>query len=302
MRANSRIQKCTKYQVLWLLFVTITTQATSINVNDYANRSVTLQQTAERVIALSPHIVENMFSIGAGSLLVGVVDHSDFPNQAKQITRIGGASSFSLEKILSLSPDLVIVWASAAKNSIVEKLTSLSIPVYVDNPRTLVDIARSIRDFGLLTGQVEKSTTVANNYLLEVQSLRNQYQRVDDITVLYEVWNNPLQTINRKHIISDIITLCGGKNVFGDTLSLAPKVNIEAVINRNPDIIVSSNTSNQQQWLDYWLAWPVLRAVRHRRLYVIDPNLIQRHTVRILTGTKILCDYINETPLTERQR
>lgn len=302
MRANSRIQKCTKYQVLWLLFVTITTQATSINVNDYANRSVTLQQTAERVIALSPHIVENMFSIGAGSLLVGVVDHSDFPHQAKQITRIGGASSFSLEKILSLSPDLVIVWASAAKNSIVEKLTSLGIPVYVDNPRTLVDIARSIRDFGLLTGQIEKSITVANNYLLEVQSLRNQYQRVDDITVLYEVWNNPLQTINRKHIISDIITLCGGKNVFGDTLSLAPKVNIEAVINRNPDIIVSSNTSNQQQWLDYWLAWPVLRAVRHRRLYVIDPDLIQRHTVRILTGTKILCDYINETPLTERQR
>ena len=288
--------------MLWLLFVTITTQATSINVNDYANRSVTLQQTAERVIALSPHIVENMFSIGAGSLLVGVVDHSDFPHQAKQITRIGGASSFSLEKILSLSPDLVIVWASAAKNSIVEKLTSLGIPVYVDNPLTLVDIARSIRDFGLLTGQIEKSITVANNYLLEVQSLRNQYQRVDDITVLYEVWNNPLQTINRKHIISDIITLCGGKNVFGDTLSLAPKVNIEAVINRNPDIIVSSNTSNQQQWLDYWLAWPVLRAVRHRRLYVIDPNLIQRHTVRILTGTKILCDYINETPLTERQR
>ncbi len=288
--------------MLWLLFVTITTQATSINVNDYANRSVTLQQTAERVIALSPHIVENMFSIGAGSLLVGVVDHSDFPHQAKQITRIGGASSFSLEKILSLSPDLVIVWASAAKNSIVEKLTSLGIPVYVDNPRTLVDIARSIRDFGLLTGQIEKSITVANNYLLEVQSLRNQYQRVDDITVLYEVWNNPLQTINRKHIISDIITLCGGKNVFGDTLSLAPKVNIEAVINRNPDIIVSSNTSNQQQWLDYWLAWPVLRAVRHRRLYVIDPDLIQRHTVRILTGTKILCDYINETPLTERQR
>ena len=302
MRASSRIQKCTKYQVLWLLFVTITTQATSINVNDYANRSVTLQQTAERVIALSPHIVENMFSIGAGSLLVGVVDHSDFPHQAKQITRIGGASSFSLEKILSLSPDLVIVWASAAKNSIVEKLTSLGIPVYVDNPRTLVDIARSIHDFGLLTGQIEKSITVANNYLLEVQSLRNQYQRVDDITVLYEVWNNPLQTINRKHIISDIITLCGGKNVFGDTLSLAPKVNIEAVINRNPDIIVSSNTSNQQQWLDYWLAWPVLRAVRHRRLYVIDPDLIQRHTVRILTGTKILCDYINETPLTERQR
>ena len=288
--------------MLWLLFVTITTQATSINVNDYANRSVTLQQTAERVIALSPHIVENMFSIGAGSLLVGVVDHSDFRHQAKQITRIGGASSFSLEKILSLSPDLVIVWASAAKNSIVEKLTSLGIPVYVDNPRTLVDIARSIRDFGLLTGQIEKSITVANNYLLEVQSLRNQYQRVDDITVLYEVWNNPLQTINRKHIISDIITLCGGKNVFGDTLSLAPKVNIEAVINRNPDIIVSSNTSNQQQWLDYWLAWPVLRAVRHRRLYVIDPDLIQRHTVRILTGTKILCDYINETPLTERQR
>ena len=288
--------------MLWLLFVTITTQATSINVNDYANRSVTLQQTAERVIALSPHIVENMFSIGAGSLLVGVVDHSDFPHQAKQITRIGGASSFSLEKILSLSPDLAIVWASAAKNSIVEKLTSLGIPVYVDNPRTLVDIARSIRDFGLLTGQIEKSITVANNYLLEVQSLRNQYQRVDDITVLYEVWNNPLQTINRKHIISDIITLCGGKNVFGDTLSLAPKVNIEAVINRNPDIIVSSNTSNQQQWLDYWLAWPVLRAVRHRRLYVIDPDLIQRHTVRILTGTKILCDYINETPLTERQR
>ena len=301
MRANSHIHKCANYQALWLFFLAITTQATSINVIDYANRSVTLQQAAERVIALSPHIVENIFSIGAGSLLVGVADHSDFPDQAKEIVRIGGASSFSSEKILSLSPDLVIVWASSARNGIVEKLTSLGIAVYVDDPRTLVDIARSIRDFGLLTGQVEKSTTVANRYLLEVESLRNQYQRADDITVLYEVWNNPLQTINRQHIISDVITLCGGKNVFGDALSLAPKINIEAVINRDPDIIVSSNTATRRQSLDYWLQWPALSAVRHRRLYFIDPDLIQRHTLRILTGAKMLCGYISETALAESQ-
>ena len=267
-----------------------------ITVVDYLDRSVTIKKPAQRIIALSPHIVENLFSAGAGDTLVGVVAHSDFPQQAKKIERIGGVSSFSLEKILSLSPDLVIIWASAARDNIVEQLSALDTPVYLDDPRSLADIARSIRDFGALTGRVKHSNKAADDYLSEIRRLQNQYQhqREKNIRVFYEVWNNPLQTISGKHIISDVIRLCGGQNIFNDALSLAPKINMETVIKRNPDIIIASNNNVRQEWLDYWRKWPGLNAVNYHRLYFIDPDFIQRHTVRIAVGAKMMCQQIGK--------
>ena len=267
-----------------------------ITVVDYLDRSVTIKKPAQRIIALSPHIVENLFSAGAGDTLVGVVAHSDFPQQAKKIERIGGVNSFSLEKILSLSPDLVIIWASAARDNIVEQLSALDTPVYLDDPRSLADIARSIRDFGALTGRVKHSNKAADDYLSEIRRLQNQYQhqREKNIRVFYEVWNNPLQTISGKHIISDVIRLCGGHNIFNDALSLAPKINIETILERNPDIIFASNDKTRQEWLNYWQKWSGLNAVNYRRLHLIDPDFIQRHTVRIATGAKTMCQQIKE--------
>ena len=266
-----------------------------VQVVDYLDRSVILSQPAQRVIALAPHIVENIFSAGAGDTLVGAVEYSDFPQQAQNIVRVGGVGSLSMEKIVSLSPDLVIIWASAARGNMIQQLDLLNIPVYVDDPKKLADIARSIGDFGILTGRVQQSRKAVDNYLSELQRLRYRYRdrRVDDVTVLYEVWNNPLQTVNGQHIISDVIELCGGKNVFDDALSLAPKINIEAVLDRDPNIIVTSSiVKSKQIWLDYWLQWPHLQAVRNGHLYFIDPNLIQRHTVRILIGAERMCQQI----------
>lgn len=310
-----------KYNALSLCLCLLRTDLVhgEITVIDYLNRSVTISRPAQRIVALAPHIVENVFSVGADNKLVGAVDYSDFPPPAKTIERVGGADSFSIEKILSLEPDVVIAWASSGKGNMIQQLTAFGIAVYIDDPRTLVDIARSIRDIGRLTGSTAQSDAVADHYLSTLQRLRHRYRdrrrRAERVSVLYEAWHRPLQTVNGEHIISDVIDLCGGDNAFADAALLAPKISIETVIGRDPDIIISSGGGSRQlnsqqfksqqihsqtQWRNAWLRWPNLRAVRHRHLYFIDANVIQRHSVRILTGAEMICGYIASAAATAR--
>ena len=175
-----------------------------------------------------------------------------------------------------------------------------------------------------MTGTTAQSDTLADHYLSTLQRLRHRYRdrrrRAERVSVLYEVWHKPLQTVNGEHIISDVIDLCGGDNAFADAALLAPKISIETVIDRDPDIIISSGGGSRQlnsqqfnsqqfkyqqihpqtQWRDAWLRWPNLRAVRHRHLYFIDADVIQRHSVRILTGAEMICGYIAGAAATAR--
>lgn len=276
--------------LLALIFLCSFTAGAEIRVEDYLGRTVVLDKPARRIIALAPHIVENVWSAGAGDFLVGAVDYSDFPPQAKAIPRVGGFNSFSLEAILARSPDLVITWVSGNGAGVVEQLSRLGIPVYADEPRHLADITRSIRDIGRLAGTESQSDAVADNFRRKLDALRQHYQGPREVSVFYQVWNQPLQTVNGEHIISDVLQVCGGRNVFADAPSLAPKVNIETVLKRNPDVILASGTGGERpDWLDDWQRFPELTAVRNNRLYFVPPDYLQRHTVRILEGAERVC-------------
>ena len=278
-----------------LLFTASSARARPVEVTDFSGRRVTLDKPAQRIIALSPHLVENVFSAGAGGKLVGVVSYSNYPSRAKTIPIVGSYRAYSLEKIVALHPDLVLTWDNGDGRDSAKPFETLGIPVYVDDPHKLRDVATSVRDIGILSGTPTKAGAAADRFLQRLATLRTHYQNAEPVSVFYQVWNQPLQTVNGTHIISAVIHLCGGRNIFADTPVIAPKISLEAVLERNPDAIIASGMDKERpEWLDQWRDYPQLNAVINDNLYFIPPDFIQRHTFRILKGAEMMCRSLQE--------
>ncbi|MFK7730877.1 MAG: cobalamin-binding protein [Pseudomonadales bacterium] len=269
--------------------------ANPIEVTDFLGRNLQLQAPAERVIALAPHIVENVYSAGAGDKLVGVVSYSNFPKEAQSIPIVGGYKSYSVETIIALKPDLILMWASGNGDKALQQLSALGFTVYVDELSSLDDIAKFVQHIGQMTGTEDTANESVNEYVQELTSLRDEHSQSAAVSVFYQVWNEPLQTINGKHIINDVIGLCGGKNIFSDAAVLAPKISLESVIVADPQVIVASGMDEARpEWLDDWRKWPQLQAVKREHVYFIPPDLLQRHTFRLLQGAQQLCSQLTE--------
>lgn len=282
---------------LWLLLCCGLPAFAALEVTDFAGRQVRLEQPAQRIVALAPHTVENAFAAGAGDKLVGAVSHSDYPEAARDIPRVGSYQAWSLESIIAQQPDLVLMWGSGNGLDGLPTLERLGIPVYVSEPRRLEEIPRTLRAIGLLAGTGEVAEQRANAFERELKRLRREYGREQPVSVFYEVWNKPLQTLNGEHYISDVIALCGGRNVFDDADYLAPKINVEAVLARDPQVILASGMgAARPEWLDEWQAYPHLRAVRNRALFFIHPDLLQRPTTRLLQGARTMCEQLATLP------
>ncbi|MFV8816376.1 cobalamin-binding protein [Haliea sp. E17] len=257
---------------------------------DSLGREVRLEQPARRIVALAPHIVENVFSAGAGDRLVAAVSYSNYPPEARELPEVGSAFAWSLEEVAALSPDLVILWGSGNGVNGLAKLQRLGFPVYVSEPRNFSGIANSIRDIGRLAGSAAQADAAAAAFEQQIADLRRQYASGTALRAFYQIWNDPLQTINGEHLISQVIALCGGENVFAALPTLAPRINLEAVLGADPDVIIASGMDRSRpEWLDDWRRFPDLRAVRHNALVHINPDLIQRPTTRVAQGAADMC-------------
>ncbi len=299
-----------KISIFFLFFPVITyllcpsdslaTESLEIQVIDDASRPIVLDQPAQRIISLSPHITELIYSAGAGEKIIGVDDYSNYPDVEKSITRIGDANHLDIEKILSLKPDLIVAWGSGqSHNQFIKQLIDLNLNVYISSPEDLEAIPHTVENLGKLAGTYDYAKQQSNNFRDELIDIINEYSKRSSVTVFYEIWNQPLFTINGQHVMSKVIEICGGQNVFADLPILSPEVSIEAVISTNPDVIIASgivsgseNDDQRPPWLDDWLQWPTIKAARNNHLYHIPPDLIHRQTFRILQGTRILCEQL----------
>ena len=284
-----------KLRLALLFLAGIAVPAQAITVLDFSGREVTLDQPAKRIVALAPHIVENLYSAGAGDKLVGVVSYSNFPDEAKNVPEVGTYNAFSLEQVLALQPDLVVMWGSGNGMQTLSKFEALGIPVYVSELRQLSDVPKSIRNLSQLAGTPAIGEAEASRIETELNALHRRYGEKRSLSVLYQIWNDPLQTVNGEHLISEIISLCGGHNVFGDASSLAPRVSIESVLLRDPDAIVASGMGEARpEWLDQWRAYPSLTAVADEALFFVNPDHLQRPSARIVLGARSLCEQLDQ--------
>ena len=261
---------------------------------DDLNHEVHLQKPAQRIISLTPHITELLFSAGAGKKIVGAVTYSNYPDEAKRIERVGDAASVDIEKIIALEPDIIIVWASGTNRSILERLRRLDIPLYYSEAKTLEQIAHSLVKLGRLAGAESVARKHSDVFLSRLHALKLIYSSKEPVAVFYQFWHQPMFTINKNHLINNVIRLCGGRNIFAGLPSLTPTVDIEAVLAGNPDvIIVSGLTDAPPRWLEQWNKWPEIKAVKYHRIYSIPPDFLLRHTLRTLKGAELMCEHID---------
>lgn len=281
--------------LLCLLLIVSLPAMAEVVVTDDSGQDVRLEAPAKRIVSLAPHVTETLFEAGAGERIVATVNHSDYPPAAQDIPRIGGYDRFNVERILELGPDLVIGWQSGNPQGQLERLQELGLTLYISEPRELATIAASLERFGRLAGTVEAASEAATAYRERLTGLRARYADRERIDVFYQIWNEPLMTVNGEHLISDVIRGCGGSNVFADLPIIAPRISTEAVVTRDPEVIVASGMGDERpEWLDSWRQWSEVRAVAAGNLYFIPPQYLQRHTPRILTGMERLCEQLVE--------
>ncbi|WP_299980894.1 cobalamin-binding protein [uncultured Pseudoteredinibacter sp.] len=244
-------------------------------------------------MALAPHLVEVAYEVGAGNKLIAAVDYSNYPEAAKSLPRVGGYTGVNVEAIVRLNPDLILAWKSGNSEKHLKQLENLGFQVYYSEPKTLEDIALLMEDVTRLTASKAGVAKVAE-FRDKLSRLKTKYQSQNKVSVFYQVWNQPLQSLNGQSIVSDVIDLCGGVNVFHSAKSIAPKLSVETVLRKNPDVIVASGMGEERpQWLDEWRRWPSLSAVKNDHLFFIPPDLIQRHSPRLLEGASILCEQLS---------
>ncbi len=263
-----------------------------VAVVDDTGATVRLAQPARRIVSLSPHITELLFAAGAGDRVVGTAEYSDYPPAAKVLPRVGG-HSLDLEAVVALKPDLVLGWQSGNAAAHVDRLRALGFRIYVSQPNRIDDVASEIERLGVLAGSAPVAGRAAEAFRQRFAGLQKRYGSRPPVRTFYEIWKQPLMTVGRQQIISDVIRLCGGDNVFGQLETMAPTVTVEAVIAANPEAIVASGMGEARpEWLDDWLRWTTITAVARGNLFFVPPDLIQRHTPRLLDGADLLCRHL----------
>lgn len=280
-------------RALAFLLLSVTYAHAQVGVRDDYGREVKLDRPASRIVSLAPHLTELLYDAGAGSRVAGAVEYSDFPDAARTLPRVGSDARIDLEAVLALRPDLVVAWPNAGSLKAVERLAEIGVPVFRSEPRELDDIARTLERLGRLAGTAQQGDAAAAAFRARARALQQRYAARRKVRVFYQIWDRPLLTVNGAHVISKVIATCGGENVFAGAPLLVPEVDREAVLRANPEVIVASGSNDAHpDWLAAWRRFPGLAAADGGQLYAIPPDLIQRHTPRLLDGAERLCGFL----------
>ena len=261
---------------------------------DDTGQEVRLKTPAQRIITLAPHAAESLYAAGAGDKLIGTVEYSDYPPAAKKVPRVGGYSRIDLEAVAALKPDLVIAWQSGNNLAQVDKLKALGLTVYVLQPNKMADVADQLERLGQLAGSETAANAAAAAFRKRLETLQTANAGKPKVRVFYQIWKSPLMTVGGPQIISDAIRLCSGDNVFGNLGQMAPTVGVEAVLEADPEAIVATGMGDARpEWLHDWDKWTRMTAVKRGNLFHINPDIMQRHTPRILDGAEKLCAHLD---------
>jgi iron complex transport system substrate-binding protein len=264
-----------------------------ISQRDDSGHTVTLAAPATRVISLAPHLTEMAFAVGAGAAVKAVIRYSDHPAAARALPIVGDAFALDFEAIARAQPDLVLVWSSGLNERHKARLRALGLTLFESEIRNPAAIADTLRRLGILLGHADDGAQAAGRFEREWQSLRDRHAGKPPLRVFWQLWNEPLMTVNREHLIGEAITACGGSNVFAGLPLLTSTVAWEAAVAADPELIASSGRPQDAE-SDFarWRRFPQVSAVRHGQLAHIDGDLIGRMGPRFVQGTAALCEAI----------
>ncbi len=244
--------------------------------------------TYSRIVSLAPNLTELVYAVGAGDALVGVSAYSDYPPAARTLPLIGDAFTVDQERLALLGPDLLLVWQSGTPAHVVDELLNAGFQVEVLRTQSLDDVARALLRIGQLTGRADEAKSAAERYRRELHVLTSKYAGSEKIRVFYQVSRRPLYTVNGEHYVSELIERCGGTNVFYDLSELAPAIAVEAVIERDPEVMLASTDAGSDAFVE-WERWPQIAANRLGNRFLVPADEIGRATTRLVIAGEALC-------------
>ncbi len=267
-------------------------QGQSVVITDDRGAVIRLSRPAQRIITLTPHLTELVFAVNAGDRLVGVARFSHHPPQAKRLPVISDAVQFDVERMLALRPDLVLAWQGGTPPEVIARLERIGLPVFVAGAARLEQIAQSMTAIATLSGTLPESAAARTAFSAGWRELRERRYSAPPVRVFYEIWSRPLMTVSQAHVISEIISLCGGSNVFGELPTLTPEVSREALLAARPEIALGGGSAESpSSFTARWAALPPpLGSVPAQH---IAPELIQQPTPRLLDGARLVCMHLD---------
>ncbi len=264
----------------------------TVEVVDDLGIKVQLKSNPERIISLSPHLTELLFSLGVGEKIVATVAHADHPAAAKKIPRLGNAFSLSVEAIIELSPDLILAWSTGGNQTTLARLRELGYVIYINEVGNLEGIGYSAARLGALVGELETGLQLESEYLQELSMIRSSEKSESGFKVFFQISDKQLYTVNGAHLIGQSISICGGQNIFGDLPLSVSMVSLESVVDADPDRVIVARPYEGfvTSWSDTWrrLGWD-------SRVRYIDASLVTRPSLRMIEGIKSMCKSIKES-------
>lgn len=258
-----------------------------------SNPTTTIAAPASRVVTLAPHLAELIFAVGAGDTLVGVSAYTDYPERALSLPVVGDAFLVDQEQLALLRPDLLLAWASGTPQHVVDQLRAVGYRVESIRTRGLDDVGLALEKIGALTGHVASADIAATAYRGALHALAEKHAAAPAIRVFYQVSQQPIYTINGDHYVSQLIELCGGHNIFAELSELAPLVSEEAVLERDPEILLAAADASQDA-LANWQRWPGLAANRYRNHWLLPAAEIGRASPRLSSAGEVLCGVLEQ--------
>lgn len=269
-------------------------QSTSITVRDAMGRDITLKQKAERIVSIAPSNTEILFALGLDKAVVGVTDWCDFPAEVKQKEKVGDFSKPSVEKIVSLKPDLVLV-ASLHKET-VEQLEKLGIPCFVLNAKTIAEVEAEIKAVGKLAGAEKAADDLVVQMEQKKKSITDKLATLadkDKPVVYYEIWNDPITTGGPGSFHHELITLAGGINVAANSGTNYPTFSLESLIAAKPQIMIYGHGTQTKEEVMKRAGWQSMPFMKDSKIYMVDENIVARPGPRIIDALEIIAKTIH---------
>ncbi len=263
---------------------------------DQVGRNMIVPDNPQRIIALAPSITEIIYDLGREKRLVGVTQYSTYPPEAKSLPRVGSYVRPDIEKIVDLKPDLCLATKDGNPKHIVDKIVSLGIPVYVINPRNLEEIMDTITRIGSLL-QAEKS---ASELIFDMEGrigrvLEQVKKGNHRPRVFFQIDAEPIFSAGNDTFIHELIQMAGGVNTAAGEISY-PRFSWEDIIALQPEIVLISSMAgglSPEYLLKSWGKWDLLSAVKNDRIYVVNAELFDRPTPRLVDGLEVIAALIH---------
>ncbi|MGO9380404.1 MAG: ABC transporter substrate-binding protein [Dissulfurispiraceae bacterium] len=274
-----------KYGVLFVLFLSL----------HFFLCTNSAAESPKRIISLAPSTTEILFALGLGDNIVGVSSFSDYPAEAKKKPTVGGMSNPSIEAVISLKPDTVIMSLDGNPKGFEERLRSLNIRTYMFRTKRIAELPQGVRDLGVALGQRERAESLAEHIGAGIRAISVKGGATKKKKILFIIWPEPLIVAGPGSIADDAISILGGQNIADETKITYPKFSIEEIIRRSPDIIFIAKGTGMMEKVSQGLLERLNKvpAVRNKKVYYVGDYLL-RLGPRTVTGIEELKRYMEE--------